>query len=147
MNDESYITREELRLESEFAFKSIQLSRIKVLVEMLMATVVIMFWWPNVGVFDGTRFRNVLYILPPILNALSWLYWIMLAYASLAHSFTLHGYASNFNLNERPREALQRYDQIQYSLRHYKRIEHIYDVLIGIQFFLVGILSSIAIFG
>ena len=139
MNDDEYITREELHIEGDRLLKALRFSQVKVLIEMLVATVVIAFWWPSFGIqYEGPFYRNLMMIMPPLVNSLSWLCWIALAYVSYLRSGSMSGG------HGAPREILEQYDRIQYSLRRQKRTEFLFDVLVGLQFLFVGILPLFA---
>ena len=131
--DINHLSREHLMFETERLSKAIRFSRLKVLIELLVVTIVVVFWWPTVAIrFEGPMYRTMVLMIPPILNTGSWFFWIVLSYFS---GFMPIKYDPKYRGIED--DMLYRFDALQFTLRKQKRNEMIFDILVGLQFIFI----------
>lgn len=123
-------------LERESLMKEIRFSKMKVLIEMLAASVILLIFY---SVFFGLKFSlsrdiSILVFIPTVFNAVPWLAWLMINYMSFFSMFF-----RRFNRIDDEKEFYYKdrhleYEYNLYYFRRFRRLEMLIDISVAIQF-------------
>lgn len=114
-------------------------SKIKVLIELIMSSIMLTLWWSMTTRYQAPfgEVRHVFWIVTqicPLTNATAWVFWI---YSLIGPRLRRYEYPHDHTPNihsARDENACRRYEIAHYRLRTLKRTERFIDLLTGVQF-------------
>ena len=134
---EDYISLETATRQYEAVLQDIRHSKIRTLIELLVASILLLY----------PRFQNVLFLRTAVvLNALAWIVWCLPSYLYLARSFWRRNYRDSFKAGVSQDRLLEQYERTLYEYRRQKQTAAIVDVLIAFQFVLLAVVMFRAVF-